>query len=111
MTTNNRETISEIFILNPELRKEFKIEVISSSAKTKANKSHENSRAAKAFAIDIAVKSWNEEPHETITAMVDYVQKQLINDGQKKYSPITIRRWINELAPPDIRKGGRPKRK
>jgi hypothetical protein len=64
MDNKHEKIINRMFKADPALRKAFKDEVMSSTAATRANMLHEDNRAAKEFARQIASNSWMENPDE-----------------------------------------------
>lgn len=89
-----------------------------------ANKSsHIKDEKAKKFAQKIAGDTWIEEqecnaPVTHKQDMLNYVSEQLVLDGYKGksgnetgYSRRIIWEWIKHLAPPEVKKPGRPSKK
>ena len=68
------------------------------------------SQIAKLCAQQMATQRWKEHPDRTITAMAnDEVIKNY--SGASHYDVRTVRKWLGEVAPVDVKKKGRPKGK
>lgn len=108
MDNKHEKIINRMFKADPALRKAFKDEVMSSTAATRANMLHEDNRAAKEFARQIASNSWIENPDEKTNDLACYICEKLVDNGHKIYKSGTVKDWIKDLAPPELRKPGRP---
>ena len=94
------------FGMNPMTRSaDFKGEYFTALAKM----SHQNDRAAERIARDRTRKYWIQNPNQTIANTTGQMQVDLQELGWKNYAHDTVYDWIKNLAPPHIRRGGRPK--
>jgi len=108
MTLYTHEIISKIFKDYRNLRKEFKDEVIASTAATRENRSRARDREAKEFSQDMARNLWAKDNSETITGLATYIRNLLVDEGFRKYAQDTVRDWIKDLAPLERHMPGRP---
>ncbi|MEZ5489205.1 MAG: hypothetical protein R3F50_02685 [Gammaproteobacteria bacterium] len=68
------------------------------------------SQIAKLCAQQMATQLWKEHPDRTITAMAD---DEVIRrySGASHYDARTVRKWLGEVAPVNVKKKGRPRGK
>ncbi len=75
---------------------------------TLANKSHRRDREAKVLASELAHKRWRDDSTCTIKKVAELTRSDLEN-SKYYYATSTVRGWIKDLAPPALKRGGRPR--
>ena len=111
MALYSHKVISEIFMSHPNLRMQFKDEVVASITATRENRSRSRDREAKRFSQDMARNLWAKDNSETIADLASFICSLLVGESFREYTQDTVRDWIKDLAPPDRRKPGRPNKK